>query len=119
MIPEVRTSRSTANALSAAALAALALAVLFGSQLQDSLDSEIAATLVLVVWCLTGAGAAIAAVVDAYIGPDGELLGLIATIVATIFGVLALLVVIGIVVGATGVMDTETPAEASGQALLA
>ena len=111
LIPEVRTSRNTAIALCVAALAALALAALFGDQLEDPLGSEAASLVVLVVWCLAGAGAAITAIVDAYIRPEGELLGLITTIVATVFGVLALLVTIGIVVGATGVVDTEEPAE--------
>ena len=111
LIPEVRTSRNTAIALCAAALAALGLALAFGHQLEDPLGSETASLIVLVVWCLAGAGAAIAAIVDAYIRPEGETLGLITTIVATVFGVLALLVAIGIVVGATGVVDTEEPAE--------
>lgn len=111
LIPEIRTSRSTAIALCVAAVAALALAALFGDQLSDPLGSETAALVVLVVWCLAGTGAAIAAIVDAYIRPEGETLNLITTIVATVFGVLALLVTIGIVVGATGVVDTEEPAE--------
>jgi hypothetical protein len=112
LIPEIRTSRNVAIVLCVAALAALPVALLFGHQLEDPLGSEAASIAVLAVWCLAGAGAAIAAIVDAYVRPDGELLGLITTIVATVFAVLALVVCVGIVVGATGVVETETPAEA-------
>jgi cytochrome bd-type quinol oxidase subunit 2 len=115
LIPEIRTSRNVAIGLCVAALAALPVAVLFGHQLEDPLGSEAASIAVLAVWCLAGAGAAIAAIVDAYVRPDGELLGLITTIVATVFAVLALVVFVGIVVGATGVVETETPAEARAQ----
>ena len=111
MIPEVRTSRRFAIVMSAMAVAALGLAFTLGNQLEDPLTSETAAVAVLAVWCLAGAGAAITAIIDAYIRPEGELLGLIATITATVFWLLALVVVIGIVVGATGVVDAATPAE--------
>lgn len=112
LIPEIRTRRNVAIGLCVAALAALPVALLFGHQLEDPLGSEAASIAILAVWCLAGAGAAIAAIVDAYVRPEGELLGLITTIVATVFAVLALVVFVGIVVGATGVVDTETPAEA-------
>jgi hypothetical protein len=111
MIPEVRTSRRFAITISVFALVSLALALMFGDQLEDPLNSSTGALIVLVVWCAAGVGAAITAIVDAFIRPEGELLGLITSIVATVFGLLALLVVIGIVVGATGVVDEETPAD--------
>jgi ABC-type polysaccharide/polyol phosphate export permease len=123
VIPEVRTTRRFAIAMSALALLALALALLFGDQLQDPLTSETAAVVVLVVWCVAGMAAAITAIVDAYIRPEGELLSLITSIAAAVFGVLALVVLIGIVVGATGVVDEEStvsrlrlPAEETGLA---
>ena len=109
MVPEVRTTRRFAIAMSVVAVFALALALTFGHQLEDPLTSETGAVVVLAVWCVVGAAAAITAIVDAYVRPEGELLSLIASIAAAIFGVLALLVVIGIVVGATGVVDEETP----------
>ena len=71
-----------------------------GSQLENLLGSHGAATAVLVIWCLLGCGAAIAAVVDAYIKPEGERLGLATTIAATIFAILALAVIAGVVAGA-------------------
>jgi hypothetical protein len=111
VVPEVRTTRRFAIAMSALAVLALALALLFGDQLEDPLTSDTAALVVLVVWCVVGVAAAIVAIVDAYIRPEGELLSLIASIAGAVFGVLALLVVIGIVVGATGVVDEESPAD--------
>ena len=111
MVPEVRTTRRAAIVLSILALLSLVVAVTIGRQLEDPLNSSTASIIVLAVWCALGAGAAITAIVDAYIKPDGELLGLITTIAATVFGLLALLVTIGVVVGATGVMDEEEPAE--------
>jgi hypothetical protein len=111
VVPEIRTSRRSAIALCVLAVLSLGLAVTVGHQLEDPLNSETAAVVVLAVWCAVGAGAAIVAIVDAYIRPEGELLGLIASIAATVFGLLALAVVIGIVVGATGVVDEEAPAE--------
>lgn len=95
--------------MSVLAVLALALALTFGHQLEDPLTSETAALVVLVVWCVAAAAAAITAIIDAYIQPEGELLSLITSIAAAIFGVLALLVVIGIVVGATGVVDEDSP----------
>ena len=95
--------------MSVLAALALALALTFGHQLEDPLTSDTAALVVLAVWCVAGAAAAITAIVDAYIRPEGELLSLITSIAAAVFGVLALVVVIGIVVGATGVVDEETP----------
>jgi hypothetical protein len=110
VIPEVRTTRRFAIAMSVLAALALAFALLFGDQLEDPLTSETGALVVLVVWCLAAVAAAITAVVDAYIRPEGELLSLITSIAGAIFGVLTLVVVIGIVVGATGVVDEESPA---------
>ena len=112
MIPEVRTSRRFAIAMSVVAIFAIALTLTFGHQLEDPLTSETGAVVVLAIWCVAGAAAAITAIVDAYIRPEGELLSLITSIAAAIFGVLALVVVIGIVVGATGVVDEESAANA-------
>jgi hypothetical protein len=111
VVPEVRTTRRFAIAMSVLAVGALALALLFGDQLEDPLTSDTAALVVLAVWCVAGAAAAITAIVDAYVRPEGELLSLITSIAAAVFGVLALVVVIGIVVGATGVVDEESPAD--------
>ena len=111
MVPEVRTTRRTAIVLTVLALVSFAVAVTIGNQLEDPLNSNTASLVVLIVWCVLGAGAAITAIVDAYIKPEGEVLGLITTIAATVFGLLSLLVAIGVVVGATGVMDEEAPAE--------
>ena len=111
MVPEIRTSKRSAIVLCVLAVASLGLAVTVGDQLEDPLGSDTAALVVLAVWCAVGAAAAIVAIVDAYIRPEGELLGLITSIGATVFGLLALAVVIGIVVGATGVVDEETPAD--------
>ena len=111
MVPEVRTTRRTAIVLTVLALGSFAVAATIGNQLEDPLNSNTASLAVLIVWCVLGAGAAITAIVDAYIKPEGEVLGLITTIAATVFGLLSLLVVIGVVVGATGVMDEEEPAE--------
>lgn len=117
LVPEVRTSRRSAIVLAVLALAALGLAFAFGDQLEDPLNSETGSLVILGLWCVIGAGAAIAAIVDAYIRPEGELLGLVTTITATVFALLALLVTIGIVIGATGVMDEEQPAESGARAV--
>ena len=111
MVPELRTSQRFAITLCVATVAAIGLSVALGEQLEDPLTSSTGAAVLLGVWCVVGAGAAITAIVDAYIKPEGERLGLITTIAATVFGLLALTVVIGIVVGATGVVDEEQPAE--------
>ena len=112
VIPEVRTTRRFAIAMCVLAVLALALALTFGHQLEDPLTSDTAAVAVLAVWCVAGAAAAITSIVDAYIRPEGELWSLITSVGAAIFGVLALVVVIGIVVGATGVVDEEGTANA-------
>ena len=111
LVPEVRTTQRTAIVLSVLALVSVGVALTIGHQLQDPLSSSTASVVVLALWCVLGAGAAITAIVDAYIRPEGELVGLITTIVATVFGLLSLRVTIGIVVGATGVMDEDEPAE--------
>ena len=103
MVPEVRTTRRTAIVLTVLALVSFAVAATIGNQLEDPLNSNTASLVVLIVWCVLGGGAAITA--------EGEVLGLITTIAATVFGLLSLLVAIGVVVGATGVMDEEEPAE--------
>jgi hypothetical protein len=98
-----------AIALSIGALLSLVVAAFAGSQLEKLLDSEAAATVILALWCLLGCAAAIAAIVDAYIQPDGERLGLATTIAATIFAILALAVIAGVVAGAAdlGKADVE------------
>lgn len=100
MTPEIRTRPATAIALCVGAVLSLVVASLAGSQLEKLLDSQTAATAILVVWCALGCGAAIAAVVDAYIKPKGERLSLASTIAATIFAILALVVIAGVVAGA-------------------
>ena len=107
-IPEVRTGRAAAIVLSVAALFALAVSIGLNRHMEDALGSSGAATAVLAAWCVVGVGTAIAAVVDAYLKPDGELLGLIVTIAATVFAIASLLVIAGIIVGAT----SETVVEA-------
>ncbi len=89
-----------AIAICVGALFSLVIAAFAGSQLEKLLGSETAATAVLVVWCLLGCGAAIAAVVDAFIKPDGERLGLATTIASTLFAILGLAVIAGVVAGA-------------------
>ena len=111
LVPEVRTTRRAAIVLTVLALVSLGIALTIGNQLEDPLNSSTASVVVLAVWCALGAGAAITAIVDAFVRPEGELLGLITTIAATVFGLLSLLVTIGVVVGATGVMDEDEPAE--------
>jgi hypothetical protein len=98
--PEIRTKPGTAIVICVGALFSLVVAAFAGSQLENLLGSQSAATVVLAVWCLLGCGAAIAAVVDAYIKPDGERLGFATTIAATLFAILALAVVAGVVAGA-------------------
>jgi peptidoglycan/LPS O-acetylase OafA/YrhL len=107
--PEIRTRPTTAIVICVGALFSLVVAAFAGSQLETLLDSETAATVVLGVWCLLGCGAAIAAVVDAYIKPEGERLGLATTIAATLFAILALAVIAGVVAGAAdlGKADEE------------
>ena len=100
MTPEIRTQPVTAIALSVAALFSLIIASIAGSKLETLLGSAAAATAILVLWCILGCAAAIAAIVDAYIKPEGERLSLATTIAATVFAVLALAVVSGVVAGA-------------------
>lgn len=111
MIPELRTSRRLAISLSVATVAALGVTFTLGHQLEDPLKSETGSVVVLALWCLVGAGAAITAIVDAYIQPEGERLELVTTIAATVFGLLALVVATGVVIGATGVVDEQPTAE--------
>jgi peptidoglycan/LPS O-acetylase OafA/YrhL len=111
VVPEVRTTRRAAIVLSVLALVSIGVALTIGHQLEDPLSSSTASVVILAAWCVLGAGAAIAAIVDAYVRPEGEILSLATTIAATVFGLLSLLVTIGIVVGATGVTDEEAPAE--------
>jgi len=100
MTPEIRTRPPTAIAICIGAVLSLGVASLAGSQLEKLLDSQTAATVILILWCVLGCVAAIAAVVDAYIRPEGERLGLATTIAATIFAILGLAVIAGVVAGA-------------------
>lgn len=105
MIPEIRTQQATAIVLCVTAVAAMAVSVLAGSQLDSALGSRTAATVVLAAWCLAGGAAAIGAVVDAYVKPEGEELALGVTIAAALFAVLSLLALVGIAIGASGVVE--------------
>ncbi len=107
MSTQLRTSERMAIALAVTALIGVGVAVLAGSQLEKAFNSTPAATVLLVLWCLTGVGAAIAALVDAYVKPDGEELGYWVTVAATTFAVLSLLALVGIALGASGVTDTK------------
>jgi drug/metabolite transporter (DMT)-like permease len=108
--PEIRTRPATAIAICVGALFSIAIAAFASPQLEKLLGSEAAATGILVGWCVLGCGAAIAAIVDAYIKPEGERLGLATTIAATLFAILALAVIAGIVAGAAdlGKSDVES-----------
>jgi hypothetical protein len=96
-----------AIAICVGALFAIVVAAFAGTQLEKLLGSETAATAILVIWCLLGCGAAIAGVVDAFIKPEGERLGLATTIAATLFAILALAVIAGVVAGAADLGKTE------------
>jgi hypothetical protein len=100
MIPELRTSSRFAIALTAGALAALAIAVLGVDHVENAFKSSSAAVVLLGAWCLTGCGGAIAGIVDAYVRPEGETLGLATTIAATLFAVLGMLVLASLALGA-------------------
>jgi len=100
MTPEIRTKPATAIAICMGALFSLVIAAFAGSQLETLFDSQTAATAVLAVWCVLGCGAAIAAIIDAFVKPEGERLGLATTIAATLFAILALAVIAGVVAGA-------------------
>jgi hypothetical protein len=99
-MPEIRTRPPIAIAICVGALFSIVVAAFAGTQLEKLLGSETAATAVLVIWCLLGCGAAIAGLVDAFIKPEGERLGLATTIAATLFAILALAVIAGVVAGA-------------------
>jgi hypothetical protein len=107
--PEIRTRPGTAIVICIGALFSIVIAAFAGLQLEKLLDSETAAMGILVFWCVLGCGAAIAAIVDAYIKPGGERLGLATTIAATLFAILALAVIAGVVAGAAdlGKSDVE------------
>jgi len=111
--PEIRTQPSTAIALCVAAVFSLAIASFAGSRLEDLLGSSAAATIILALWCVLGCAAAIAAIVDAYVKPEGERLGLATTIAATLFAILALAVISGVVAGAANLGVDEEPSRQS------
>ncbi len=100
MTPEIRTRPPVAIAICVGALFSIVIAAFAGTQLEKLLGSQTASTAVLAVWCLLGCAAAIAAVVDAFIKPEGERLGLATTIASTLFAILALAVIAGVVAGA-------------------
>ena len=100
MTPEVRTKPATAIMIAVGALISLVIATFAGAQLEKLLDSHAAATVILILWCVLGCAASIAAIVDAFVKPEGERLSLATTIAATIFAVMALAVVAGVVAGA-------------------
>jgi hypothetical protein len=110
LTPEIRTTPAAAIAISIGALLSLVVAAFAGSQLEKLLDSQTAATAILALWCLLGCGAAIAAIVDAYIQPEGERLGLATTIASTLFAILALAVIAGVVAGAADLGKTDVEA---------
>ncbi len=106
-MPEIRTKPRTAIAICIGALFSIVVAAFAGSQLQKLLDSQALATVVLVLWCVLGCAAAIAAVIDAYVKPEGERLSLATTIAATLFAILGLAVIAGVVAGAADLGDAE------------
>jgi len=110
MTPEIRTRPATAVGISIGAIISLGIASLAGSQLEKLLGSEAAATVILAFWCVLGCAAAIAAIVDAFVKPEGERLSLATTIAATVFAVLALAVIAGVVAGAAN-LGADDPAE--------
>ena len=109
MTPEVRTRPRAAIALCVCALFAIIIAIFAQGQLENLLDSRGGAIAVLAVWCVLGCAAAICAVVDAYVKPEGERLNLATTIAATLFAILALAVVSGVVAGAADLGGGGTP----------
>lgn len=109
-MPEIRTKPSTAILIAVGALFAIVVATFAGTQLEQLLDSQALATGILAVWCLLGCSAAIAAIVDAYVKPEGERLGLATTIAATLFAILALAVIAGVVAGAADLGKDEVQA---------
>ena len=115
-MPEIRTKPPTAIALCVGALASLVIAAFAGSQLEKLLDSQALATAILAIWCVLGCAAAMAAVVDAYVRPEGERLSLATTIAATLFAILALAVIAGVIAGAAdlGKADEVLTENASG-----
>jgi len=116
MTPEIRTKPATAIMLAIGALLSLVVASFAGSQLEKLLDSEALATVILASWCAIGCTAAIAAIVDAYIKPEGERLSIATTVAATIFAVLALAVIAGVVGGAANLGEDDERSERTASA---
>lgn len=110
MTPEIRTRQSSAIALCVAAVLAIAISAFAGSKLEDLLGSAGAATALLALWCVLGCVTAIAAVVDAYVRPEGEQLNLVTTIAATVFAILGVALISGVVAG-TANLSKDEPAE--------
>ena len=109
MIPEVRTKPATAIMLSIGAVFSLVIASFAGSHLEKLLGSETLATVILGLWCALGFAAAIAAIIDVSVKPEGERLSLATTIAATVFAVLALAVIAGVVGGAADLGQGDEP----------
>ena len=99
-VPEIRTSGRFAIVLTVLALLAVGIGVFGVDHVEDALGSGSAAIAVVGVWCLAGCGGAIAAIVDAYVRPEGETLGLATTIAATVFAILGMVVLTSIALGA-------------------
>lgn len=117
MIPELRTSRRLALSLTAGAVAAIAISVFGAGRLERGLESEAGAVAVLGLWCVAGVAGAITGIVDAYVKPEGERLELATKVLATLFTLLALVVVTGIVVGATGGLAGDSEVQRAALAL--
>lgn len=115
MTPEIRTKPATAIMLVIGAVLSLIIAVFALPQLEKLFDSQSVATIILALWCALGSGAAFAAIIDAYIKPEGERLSLATTIAATVFAVLALAVIAGTVGGAANLGEDDERSERAAQ----
>ncbi len=109
-MPEVRTSRGGAIVLCVATLFAVVISLTVGGSIEESLGSEGLALVILATWCLSGAIAGIGGIVDAYVRPEGEVLGVVVSVAATVFSVLAVIVVVALVftIGDSFTTESET-----------
>lgn len=106
-VPEIRTTRRMAVLYCVFTVFALGVAALGSSKLEDGLGSSGASVALLGLWCILGVAVAIAAVVDAWVKPEGERLGLAISIAATAFVVVGLVVVAGMVAGVADLSPAE------------
>lgn len=106
-VPELRTTRRMAVLYSALALFALGVAALGSDKLESGLGSSGGAVALLGLWCVLGTAVAIAAIVDAWVKPEGERLGFAVSIAATAFVVVGLLVISGMVAGVADLSPAE------------